>query len=124
MKAKVGDWIIAFLIGIASGLATWILIEFWKDKEMMKHIISFLVTFSPVFIGLLAFSIYWFVKFQINVYRLYKYYGTGVGNRVKKVENEILNYNVRIQYLEKVSAKMWDLEKAVERLKPKEDVHV
>lgn len=90
--------------------------------ETMKSLFqTFVVELWPIWLGVAATVIYWFVRFQINVYRLYKYYGVGVGNRVKKLENEVLKYNVRIQYLEKVSAKMWDLEKTVEGLK---DVHV
>lgn len=54
------DWIISFVISALASLLIWFLTEFWRT--IMNHVISFFVTFSPVFIGILVFFIYWFIK--------------------------------------------------------------
>jgi len=41
---------------------------------MKQHIISFLVTFSPLFIGLLGFLLYWFIVFSRRIYKAYTNY--------------------------------------------------
>jgi len=58
MKFK--DWINPIISGAVSSLVLWMLTEF---KEVtMKHIYSFIITFSPVIIGLLVFCIHLFIK--------------------------------------------------------------
>ncbi len=54
------EWRNPIISGAASGLVTWGLREF--KEQTMNHITSFLITFSPVFIGLLVFFIYRFIK--------------------------------------------------------------
>ncbi len=98
MKGKLSDWIAAFIIGVISGIASWILIEFWKDEQAMKHIISFLITFSPVFIGLFAFFIYWLVQ----DYRKIRRQIYDPQELINKVKFQIFNQmSTRLDYLEK-----------------------
>ncbi len=64
------DWK-SYGIGVATGLTTWMLQEFYGDIKMAKHVISFLITFSPVIIGFFAVCIYWviadYLKFRKEV---------------------------------------------------------
>jgi hypothetical protein len=91
--------------------------------ETMKLVFqTFVIELWPMWLGVAAALIYWFVRFQMKIYKLYRYLGTEVGNRVEKLENRNLKYDARIRYLEKVSAKMWDIEKAMEELKSNKEV--
>ena len=62
------EWIRPVLLGLAVVGITWILKEFWGNIEM-KHIISFLITFLPIIVGLFAFFLYWVVRDYLKMRR-------------------------------------------------------
>ena len=71
MKGKIKNCIASIITGSLIAIAEWGLSEFWGNKSMKQHIISFLNTFSPLFIGFLGFLLYWFMVFLRRVYKTY-----------------------------------------------------
>lgn len=74
MKGEIKNWIASIMIGSLISIIEWCLSEFWGNESMKQHIISFLVTFSPLFIGLLGFLLYWFIVFSRRIYKAYTNY--------------------------------------------------
>jgi len=54
----INEWVKPILSGLVVTIITWILKEFWNDMEIKQHIISFIITFSPIIIGFFVFLIY------------------------------------------------------------------
>lgn len=54
------DWRGPAISGAISALVTWALKEF--SEATMKHVVSFLVTFSPILVGFLVFSVHSLIK--------------------------------------------------------------
>lgn len=51
----------AVIGGVVSGLTTWALTEFGRI-DVMKHLLSLLTTFLPVWVGLIGFAAVWVVR--------------------------------------------------------------
>ncbi|HMK77857.1 MAG TPA: hypothetical protein VK568_16995 [Thermodesulfobacteriota bacterium] len=61
------EWRNPIIGTIISGLVVWALKEF--SEITMKHVISFIITFSPVIIGLIVFLIYLSIKLLRKSYK-------------------------------------------------------
>lgn len=57
---KLKDWISPFISGVVSSLVLWILKEF--NEDTMKHIVSFIITYLPIIVGLLVFFVFLFIN--------------------------------------------------------------
>ena len=74
MKGEIKNWIASIMTGLFVAIVKWGLSEFWGNESMKQHIINFLVTFTPLFIGLLGFLLYWFIVFSRRIYKTYTNY--------------------------------------------------
>lgn len=101
MKFK--EWKNPIISGATSGLVIWGLKEF--KEEIMNHVISFLITFSPVFIGFLVFFIYWLIrdyrKLHQSTQELHKFKDTQLLSYHKWLESHPqAQYNEESAYFE------------------------
>lgn len=70
MKSEVfKEWIKPIILGLIIAGITWALREFGGNMEIKKHIISFIITFSPIIIGFFVFFLYRIVADYIKLRR-------------------------------------------------------
>ncbi len=70
------EWIQPILVAlIAAGIA-WALKEFWRTG-MNKHLISLIITFSPIIIGFFVFCFYWIIKDYLKLRHSIQYSKNG-----------------------------------------------
>lgn len=69
MNEKVRPWGISIIGGIISGFIVLYLWDFWRAKEMKLQIITFLVDWLPISVGVLVFLIILFIMFLIKHYK-------------------------------------------------------
>ena len=62
MEGKIVNWIRPIICGLIVAFIIWVLGKLWESEKMKTYLIDFLITFSPVIIGFLAFLIYWFIR--------------------------------------------------------------
>lgn len=86
MKGEIKNLIRSIIIGLILAFLEWVQSEFWRNESVKQHIISFLVTFSPLLIGFLGFIMYWLIVFSRKIYKKYIYY-----ERDRKVMNDKIN---------------------------------
>ena len=63
------EWIKPIILALVISGITWFLKEFGGFKEVKEHIISFVVTFSPIIIGFIVFFMYWTIRDYIKLRR-------------------------------------------------------
>ena len=110
MKGDIKNWTGSIITGLVLAIMKWGLSEFWRNESMRQHIGSFLITFSPLFIGFLGFVLYWFIIFSKKIYKKYINYQQDqkaitdkvniYQNAVISLSNQIININNRLDEIE------------------------
>lgn len=97
MTEEIKNWIRPIICGLIVALLIWAFKVFWESGEVKTYVIDFLITFSPILIGLLAFFAYWFVRDYRKINRKVK--GERGKNLEKKPESRDINTRILFQII-------------------------
>lgn len=62
MNEETKNWVRPIICGLLIALVTWFSKYLWETGKMKTYIVDFIITFSPIIVGLLAFFIYWLIR--------------------------------------------------------------